>query len=136
MTAKLDYIAIRNEFMAEWDDLTPVAEENLSFEPPSNKIPYIYFAVTSTESQAISIGVHSTRNRAGVVMITAYCPENSGPGDMLDIEDRIHSIFQSNGVITNVVFGPISVQNVGRYKKGYWCKTYLINFDSYKFYNP
>lgn len=97
MTAFVAETEIQNHFVTGWDDETPVAQDNVSFEPQS-VTEYVRFVDDNAGARQVSLGDNPRFRYRGLVTVQAFLKPNTGTSRAMELFDLVTEIFRAQKV--------------------------------------
>lgn len=94
MSLALDFAALRERFLEEWDDPVHTIFANEEAEDPDETVPYVRFSINPGNRAAILGGDQRIVSQLGRVWLQIFLPKNFGTVDAYDLADRFIAIFQ------------------------------------------
>ena len=97
MTASAVRQGLEGQFNTEWAAQTPIAWENVDYEPVAGT-SYVAFKIIPNAANFASLGLHPLTRSMGLVEINIYTAINSGtePGNLL-VDNAIAAFKDSSG---------------------------------------
>lgn len=93
-TYREEFEALHNVFRAGWNDTTPIAWENISYQPQQG-VPWVRFTVLPAKSAQASIGAPGQNyfRFPGVIDVQIFTPKYGGALSGIDLADKVIEIF-------------------------------------------
>ena len=123
MTSQVEAVnAITKRFIVEWDNTTPIAYDNVSYDSEGSDASWVRLSITPIKNSQHTIGTKRTRKfeRTGIVNIQVFILEGTNTLEAITLADKALNIYegeQFEGVVCEV--GDVVV--IGR--SGKWYQT-------------
>lgn len=90
----LDFEAIRERFVTEWNDAVPTYFANEEAEDPDESQPYVRFSINPGNEARYLGGEPPTYSQLGRIWLQIFMPKNYGTVDGYDLADTFKAIFR------------------------------------------
>lgn len=94
MSRALDFAALRERFVTEWDDEIATFFANEEAEDPDESEPYVRFSVNPGNRAPYLGGSDPMDSQLGRIWLQIFMPKNRGTVEAYDLADRFIAIFK------------------------------------------
>jgi hypothetical protein len=126
----LEHTAIYDRFTSQWGATTPLRIPNRPFKQPPDG-PWVALDIISSNGRPICIGQDAPTRWLGILQVTIYAPEDSGPIEALDLADQAGDIFKRKRIDCGsgyIQFRDPSLAQYAPRNNGYLCRIVDIPF--------
>lgn len=93
MSRALDFAALRERFVTEWDDEIATFFANEEAEDPDESEPYVRFSVNPGNRAPYLSGDDPVFSQLGRIWLQIFMPKNRGTVEAYDLADQFIAIF-------------------------------------------
>lgn len=113
MTPAEAHAEIRKKFQSDWGSETPIAFDNLNFDPPADNGEFVRLVIDESLGSQQSVGSDGNRlfRRFGIVFVQIFTPTNTARLRSDELSETAYNIFINE--VNGVRFYNQSVSTVG-----------------------